>query len=110
MLNYTNSFEVGNSKLDMTVLLGNNLNHIYNKRSTIISKGLVVPDYYNVKNISGSADVSTYLSKKRTVGNYAQVDLALDDFLFFVITSYSIHYTKLYELCKLRNGEKQISW
>jgi len=82
MLNYTNSFEVGNSKLDMTVLLGNNLNHIYNKRSTIISKGLVVPDYYNVKNISGSADVSTYLSKKRTVGNYAQVDLALDDFLF----------------------------
>ncbi len=82
MLNYTNSFEVGGSQLDMTVLLGNNLNHRYNKRSTIISKGLVVPGYYNVQNISGSADISTYVSKRRTVGNYAQVDLGLNDFLF----------------------------
>ena len=82
MLNYTNTFQVGGSKLDMTVLLGNNMNHRYNKRSTIISKGLVVPNYYNVQNISGSADVSTYISKRRTVGNFAQVDLALNDFLF----------------------------
>ena len=88
ILTYDGSFSVGGeNKIDFNVLLGNNINERTRKRETIISKGLVVPEYYNVSNISGSAEVTTFESKRRLVGAYAQADFSYNNYLYLQLNA-----------------------
>ena len=88
ILTYNGNFDVGgDNSLEYNVLLGNNINERTSKRHTTISKGLVVPEYYNVENISGSAEVSTFESKRRLVGAYAQVDMNYNNYLFLQLNA-----------------------
>jgi len=83
ILTYSNEIELGSGNLKYNVLLGNNINERSMKRMDIVSKGLVVPGYYNVGNISGAAEVYTRETKRRLVGLYGQFGLEYKDFLFF---------------------------
>lgn len=88
ILSYNGSFDLGGEDaLEFNVLLGNNINQRTSKRETIISKGLVVPNYYNVANISGSAEVSTFEFKRRLIGAYAQIDLNYNNYLFLQLNA-----------------------
>ncbi len=88
ILTYNGNFSVGGeNKIDYNVLLGNNINEVTSKRLTTISKGLVVPEYYNVSNISGSAEVTTYEYKRRLLGAYAQVDMSYNNYLFLQLNA-----------------------
>lgn len=77
----------GENALEYNILLGNNINERSSQRFTTISKGLVVPGYYNVANISGSAEVTSYASKRRLVGAYAQIDLNYNNYLFLQLNA-----------------------
>ncbi len=81
LINYEGKLELG-KELKYGVTIGNNINHRYSKRVTTISNGLVVPGYYNVANIEGSADVSTYETKRRLVGLFGTLSLDYGGFLF----------------------------
>ena len=88
ILTYDGKFSLGGeNKIDFNILLGNNLNERTSKRLTTVSKGLVVPDYYNVSNISGSAEVSTFEYKRRLVGTYAQADFSYNNYLFLQLNA-----------------------
>lgn len=87
VLTYDNKVELAGGNLEYTAMLGNNVNERTSKRDRIISKGLVVPNYYNVANISGSAEVSTYEYKRRLVGLFGQIDLNYNNFLFLQLTA-----------------------
>lgn len=80
--NYTNEVDLFDGNLKYNLLVGNNINQRSFKRDNIISKGLVVPEYYNVGNISGSAEVYTSEYVRRLVGVFAQLGLEFNDFLF----------------------------
>jgi TonB-linked SusC/RagA family outer membrane protein len=86
-INYNGLFKVAQNSLEYNVIIGNNINQRYSKRTTTIARGLVVPEYYNVANIKGSADVSTYEYMRRTVGLFATVSLNLNNYLFTQITA-----------------------
>jgi TonB-linked SusC/RagA family outer membrane protein len=88
ILTYNNNFKLGSeNNLDFNLLLGNNINERTQKRLTTISKGLVVPEFYNVANISGAADVSTFESKRRLIGVYGQADLSYNNYLYLQLTA-----------------------
>lgn len=88
ILTYDGSFSVGgDNKVEFNILLGNNINERTSKRLTTVSKGLVVPEYYNVSNISGSAEVSTFEYKRRLVGAYAQADFTYNNYLFLQLNA-----------------------
>ncbi len=82
IINYDNQAALGNGNLKYNILVGYNINQRSFKRDNIISKGLVVPEYYNVGNISGSAEVYTSEFKRRLIGVFAQVGLEFNDYLF----------------------------
>jgi TonB-linked SusC/RagA family outer membrane protein len=82
VVTYTNKLDLGSNTLKYNLLLGNNINERSAKRLNIISKGLVVPGYYNVGNISGSAEVYTNETKRRLVGLFGQLGLEFNDYLF----------------------------
>jgi len=81
-INYDGKLSFGNQFLEYNVVLGNNINQQTSTRLTTIAQGLVVPEYYSVTNISGSAAVSTYREKRRSVGLFGTLSLNLSDFLF----------------------------
>jgi TonB-linked SusC/RagA family outer membrane protein len=88
ILTYEGNFSTGgDNTIDYSILLGNNINERTSKRVTTISKGLVVPEYYNVSNISGSAEVSTFESKRRLIGAYAQADFSYNNYLFLQVNA-----------------------
>lgn len=88
ILSYSTNWDLGEEDaLELNVLLGNNINQRSSKRLTTISKGLVVPNYYNVANISGSPEVSTYEFKRRLIGAYAQIDLSYNNYLFMQLNA-----------------------
>jgi TonB-linked SusC/RagA family outer membrane protein len=80
--NYKNEVDIFGGHLKYNLLVGNNINQRSFKRVNIVSKGLVVPGYYNVGNISGSAEVYTSEYKRRLVGVFGQLGLEFNDFLF----------------------------
>jgi TonB-linked SusC/RagA family outer membrane protein len=80
--NYKNETDLFGGKLKYNLLLGNNINQRSFKRVNIVSKGLVVPGYYNVGNISGAAEVYTSEYKRRLVGIFGQLGLEFNDYLF----------------------------
>ncbi len=82
VLNYNNEINLFGGNLKYNLLLGNNINQRSFKRVNIVSKGLVVPDYYNVGNISGSAEVYTSEYMRRLVGVFGQLGLEFNDYLF----------------------------
>lgn len=82
VLTYNNEVDFAGGLLKYNVLVGNNINQRSFKRVNIISKGLVVPEYYNVGNISGSAEVYTNEYKRRLVGLFGQIGLEFNDYLF----------------------------
>lgn len=82
VVTYKNETDLFGGNLRYNILLGNNINQRSFKRVNIVSKGLVVPDYYNVGNISGAAEVYTSENKRRLVGIFGQVGLEFNDFLF----------------------------
>lgn len=81
-IHYDGKVNFGNQFLEYNLVLGNNINQQTYTRLTTIAQGLVVPDYYSVTNISGSAAVSTYREKRRSVGLFGTLSLNLSDFLF----------------------------
>jgi TonB-linked SusC/RagA family outer membrane protein len=81
-INYDGSVDIGEKFLEYNVVIGNNVNQRTSERLTTIAQGLVVPDYYSVTNISGSANVSTYREKRRSVGLFGTISLNFSDFLF----------------------------
>lgn len=85
-LNYDGRVGLGNQFLEISVVLGNNINQQTATRLTTIASGLVVPDYYSVTNIAGSADVSTYREKRRSVGLFGTLSLNLNDYLFLQLS------------------------
>ncbi|MBL7966440.1 MAG: SusC/RagA family TonB-linked outer membrane protein [Prolixibacteraceae bacterium] len=88
ILTYNGNLKLGSeNNLEFNILLGNNINERTQKRLTTISKGLVVPEFYNVANISGAADVSTFESKRRLVGVYGQADLNYNNYLYLQLTA-----------------------
>jgi TonB-linked SusC/RagA family outer membrane protein len=88
ILTYNGNFNLeGENTLEYNILLGNNINQRSGKRHTTVSKGLVVPEYYNVSNISGSAEVSTNEYLRRLVGAYAQIDLSYNNYLFLQLNA-----------------------
>ena len=82
MLKYNGKLELGVNTLKFNAIIGNNIGQRTDDRKTIIAKGLVVPGYINVRNISGSPDVSTYKEKRRTAAAYAHLALDYNNFLF----------------------------
>ncbi|NQU53067.1 MAG: SusC/RagA family TonB-linked outer membrane protein [Bacteroidetes bacterium] len=80
--NYKNEVDLLGGNLKYNLLVGNNINQRSFKRVNIVSKGLVVPGYYNVGNISGSAEVYTSEYVRRLVGVFGQLGLEFNDFLF----------------------------
>ena len=82
VISYTNTVDLLGGELRYNLLLGNNINQRSFKRVNIVSKGLVVPEYYNVGNISGSAEVYTNEYKRRLVGIFGQLGLEFNDYLF----------------------------
>lgn len=88
ILTYEGDLNLGSEKtLEFDLMLGNNINERTQKRHTTISKGLVVPEFYNVANISGSAEVSTFESTRRLIGVYGQADLTYNNFLYLQLTA-----------------------
>jgi TonB-linked SusC/RagA family outer membrane protein len=85
-INYDGKFSFGNQFLEYNLVLGNNVNQRTSNRLTTIAQGLVVPEYYNVTNISGSADVSTYREKRRSVGLFGTLSLNLSNYLFIQLS------------------------
>jgi len=83
--NYVNEISLWGGNLKYNLLVGNNVNQRSYKRINIVSKGLVVPEYYNVGNISGSAEVYTREYKRRLVGLFAQLGLEFNDYLFLTL-------------------------
>ena len=79
---YTNEVDFFGGNLKYNLLIGNNINQRSYKRVNIVSKGLVVPGYYNVGNISGSAEVYTSEYVRRLVGVFGQLGLEFNDYLF----------------------------
>ncbi len=86
LITYDGKLNIGEQFLEYNIVIGNNINQRTSTRLTTIARGLVVPDYYSVTNISGSADVSTYREKRRSVGLFGTVALNLSDFLFVQFT------------------------
>lgn len=80
--NYKNEVILFGKNLKYNLLVGNNFNQRSFKRVNIISKGLVVPNYYNVGNISGAAEVYTNEYKRRLIGVFGQLGLEFNDYLF----------------------------
>ncbi|MCK5906134.1 MAG: TonB-dependent receptor, partial [Flavobacteriales bacterium] len=88
ILTYNTAFDLsGDDVINFGATIGNNINQIDYSRSTTNSKGLVVPNYYNVANISGSANVSSYEYRKRTMGLYGTLDFDFNSFLFLQLTA-----------------------
>ncbi len=85
ILTYENEIDFLDGSLRYNLLLGNNVNQRSFKRDNIVSKGLVVPGYYNVGNISGSPEVYTSEYKRRLVGVFGQLGLEFDDMLFITL-------------------------
>ena len=81
-INYDGKLDIGKKFLEYNVVLGNNVNQRTSERLTTIAQGLVVPDYYSVTNISGSANVSTYREKRRSFAFFGTVSLNFSDYLF----------------------------
>ncbi len=79
---YNNEVNLFGGNLKYNLLVGNNINQRSFKRVNIVSKGLVVPGYYNVGNISGAAEVYTSENKRRLIGVFGQLGLAFNDYLF----------------------------
>lgn len=82
IVTYKNEVDLFGGNLKYNLLVGNNVNQRSFKRDNIVSKGLVVPGYYNVGNISGAAEVYTSEYKRRLVGVFGQLGLEFNDFLF----------------------------
>jgi len=82
IVSYRNETDLFGGQLKYSLLFGNNINQRSFKRDNIVSKGLVVPGYYNVGNISGSAEVYTNEYMRRLVGVFGQLGLEFNDFLF----------------------------
>ncbi len=87
LLTYSGTVPAGGKSLNYQVTFGNNINQRTQKRLTTISNGLVVPEYYDISNISGSANVSTYEKKRRLVGVFGVLDFDYDGFLFLQLNA-----------------------
>jgi TonB-linked SusC/RagA family outer membrane protein len=84
--NYDGGLQIGDHFLEYNLVLGNNINQRTSTRITTIAQGLVVPDYYSVTNISGSADVSSYREQRRSLGLFGTLALNFNDMLFLQLS------------------------
>jgi TonB-linked SusC/RagA family outer membrane protein len=75
---------------EASLLIGNNIRQRYTNSlstSTNTSGGLVVPDWYNLANSNGPVNVGTdFISKRRLIGIYADLNLSYKNMLFLEIT------------------------
>ncbi len=71
-----------NSKNELSVKVGNNVNQVeYNSISSYVTN-LTVPGFYDFSNTTGIPTSSDYLSEVRKVGLYGIVDWSYDNWLF----------------------------
>ncbi|KQR71014.1 SusC/RagA family TonB-linked outer membrane protein [Pedobacter sp. Leaf176] len=74
-----------------SLMIGNNIrqrNTSTNSQATNASGGLVVPGWYNLANSNGPINViSDYLSKRRLIGLYADLNLSFRKMLFLEATA-----------------------
>jgi len=72
--------------LAASLLLGNNIRErstTSSETSTNTSSGLIIPNWYNLQNSNGPlAALTDFISTKRLVGFYADLNLSYKDFLF----------------------------
>lgn len=80
-----------NEDLSGSLMVGNNIRQRFtntNATATNESGGLVVPDYYNLANSNGPVAVITdYLSRRRLIGLYADLNVAYKNLLFLEATA-----------------------
>ena len=86
----TATFKV-NEDLSGSLMIGNNIrqrNTSTNSQATNASGGLVVPGWYNLANSNGPVNVITdYISKRRLIGLYADLNLSYKEMLFLEATA-----------------------
>ena len=86
----TASFKVSDN-LSGSLMIGNNIRHrntTTNSQATNASGGLVVPGWYNLANSNGPVDIITdFISKRRLIGLYADLNLSFKDMLFLEATA-----------------------
>lgn len=73
--------------IDFSVILGNNIYQRNIKNTYASTNGLVIPDFYNLKNSEGRPTMLNYTSLKRNIGVYASIDLSWKKMLFLGITA-----------------------
>lgn len=80
-----------NEDFEASLMLGNNIRQRFtnsNSTSTNASGGLVVPGWYNLANSNGPVDViSDFISKRRLIGVYADLNLSFKNMLFLEVTA-----------------------
>ena len=68
-------------------LVGNNINQRSVKNTYASTNGLVIPDFYNLKNSEGRPIVENRTSLRRLVGVYSSLDLSWKNMLFLGFTA-----------------------
>lgn len=68
-------------------LLGNNINQRSIKNTYASTNGLIIPDFYNLKNSEGRPIVENRTSLRRMVGVYSSIDLSWKNMIFLGVTA-----------------------
>ena len=80
-----------NEDFEGSLMIGNNIRQRQTNElssSTNASGGLVVPGWYNLANSNGPVNISNdYMSKRRLIGLYADLNLSYKSFLFLQSTA-----------------------
>ncbi len=73
--------------LNLTALVGTNINERGYTRVSGAVTALDVPGYYNLQNGTADAIATQYYEKRRLYGAYANVQLDYNNYLFFTVTA-----------------------
>lgn len=73
--------------IGLHVLVGNNINQRSIKNTYASTNGLIIPDFYNLKNSEGRPIVENRTSLRRLVGVYSSIDLSWKNMLFLGFTA-----------------------
>ena len=81
-----NKNDVFTKGLNLTALLGQNINTQDYQRLTAASSGLAIPGYYNVSNGQNFSNTDEFKRQKRLLGFYSQLSFAYKNYLFLELT------------------------
>jgi len=83
IITYNNSF---GEDFEFSALAGQNINQYEVLWKYMGVKDLTTPNFYDISNTAGAADVDTYFSMKRLIGVYGNVDFSYKRFLTLALT------------------------